>query len=92
MLTSSIHALTPDELDVAPGIGAFTMFFILGIALALLVWNMSKHLRKVDRHRIEAEVRAEFEAAKLDPEETAEDSQASELSNDDEATSGEKSP
>lgn len=62
MTTAEILALTPEQLEVSPGVGAFTVFFVLAIAMVLLVLNMSKHLRRVDRHRIEAEVRAEFEA------------------------------
>lgn len=70
MMTAGALALTPEQLEISPGVGAFTAFFVLAIAMVLLVLNMSKHLRKVDRHRIEAEVRAEFEAeqsAKADP-------------------------
>jgi len=61
MIAADVLALTPEQLEISPGVGAFTTFFVLAVAMALLVWNMSKHLRKVDRHRIEAEVRAEVE-------------------------------
>lgn len=62
MTHTVLLALTPEQLEISPGVGAFTVFFVLAIAVALLVMNMSKHLRRVDRHRIEAEVRAEIEA------------------------------
>ncbi len=60
-MMADVLALTPEQLEISPGVGAFTAFFVLAIAMVLLVLNMSKHLRRVDRHRIEAEVRAEFE-------------------------------
>ncbi len=62
MPAPDVLALTPEQLAVSPGAGAFAVFFVLAVAMVLLVMNMSKHLRKVDRHRIEEEVRAEFEA------------------------------
>lgn len=62
MPATNVLALTPEQLAVSPGAGAFAVFFVLAVAMVLLVMNMSKHLRKVDRHRIEEEVRAEFEA------------------------------
>jgi len=62
MPATNVLALTPEQLAVSPGAGAFAVFFVLAVAMVLLVMNMSRHLRKVDRHRIEEEVRAEFEA------------------------------
>lgn len=62
MTTPNILALTPEQLEVSPGAGAFTIFFVLAIAVVLLVFNMSKHLRTVDRYRIEEEMRAELKA------------------------------
>lgn len=62
MTSAATLALTPEQLEISPGVGAFTVFFVLAIAVVLLVMNMSKHLRRVDRHRIEAEVRKEVEA------------------------------
>lgn len=82
MMTTEILALTPEQLEVSPGVGAFTTFFVLAVAMALLVLNMSKHLRKVDRYRIEEEVRAEFEAeqaAKAEAAAQAETDEAAEL-------------
>lgn len=61
-MQAEILARTPEQLAISPGVGAFLTVFILGIAMILLVLNMSKHLRRVDRHRIEAEMRAEFKA------------------------------
>lgn len=59
-MPTEIFALTPEQLEISPGVGAFAVFFVLAIAIVLLVLNMSKHLRKVDRHRIEQEMRAEY--------------------------------
>lgn len=61
MIDAKVLALTPEQLEISPGAGAFGVFFVLAIAMVLLVMNMSKHLRKVDRYRVEAEVRKEFE-------------------------------
>lgn len=74
MMVTEILALTPEQLAVSPGAGAFAIFFVLAVALVLLALNMSKHLRKVDRHRIEEEVRAEMAAkeAALEENESAE--------------------
>lgn len=58
----TLDAMTPERLAISPGIEGFVVFFVLAIAIVLLVLNMSKHLRRVDRHRIEQEMRAEFEA------------------------------
>lgn len=78
MTTPDLLALTPEQLAVSPGAGAFFIFFILAIAIVLLVMNMSKHLRKVDRHRIEAEVRAELAAERAAAEEAAQEESAPE--------------
>lgn len=47
--------------DASPGLQGFLYgFFVLGIALALLMWSMTRHLRKL-RHLAEQE-RAERDA------------------------------
>lgn len=75
MITASTLALTPEQLEISPGAGAFGVFFVLAIAMVLLVMNMSKHLRNVDRYRIEAEVRKEFEEEQArEAEQAAQDS------------------
>lgn len=61
-MRAQILAMTPEQLAISPGIGAFVTVFVLAVALVFLAFSMSKHLRRVDRHRIEAEMRAEFEA------------------------------
>lgn len=59
------YATTPDpsptELDltspwvVSPGIEGFMMFAILGVVLALLVWSMTRHIRKANFRAAERE-------------------------------------
>lgn len=57
--------ITPDpsatELDltkpwvVSPGIEGFAMFAILGLALAFLIWSMTRHIRKANFRAAERE-------------------------------------
>lgn len=52
---------SPTELDltkpwvVSPGIEGFAMFAILGLAVALLIWSMTRHIRKANFRAAERE-------------------------------------
>lgn len=50
--------------DVGPGIESFLIAFILAVALLLLLWSMSRHLRRVQvRAKLNEEARRDGAAA-----------------------------
>jgi hypothetical protein len=40
----------PDDKDVKAGWGAFGIFIALAVAVAVLGWSLTKHLRKAERN------------------------------------------
>ncbi|WP_182354805.1 hypothetical protein [Flaviflexus huanghaiensis] len=57
--------------EASPGVEGFLLgFFLLGIALAFLMWSMNRHLRKikhsatVEKRRVEAEAKKSEQATK----------------------------
>src|SRR5690625_3710423 len=56
MPATNVLALTPEQLAVSPGAGAFAVFFVLAASMVLLVMDVLNHLRHVDRSRIELDV------------------------------------
>lgn len=52
--------------EVSPGMGGFLAFAVLGVALWLLVWSMSRHLRRVNLNEEQRDERESAEAASPD--------------------------
>lgn len=48
------------DLKISPGIGAFVVFFVLAVALVLLILSMNRHMRKVQLRRREDEAREQL--------------------------------
>lgn len=42
---SPTNSVNPD--DVAPGMGAFVIAFLLALVVIVLIWSMTRHLRRV---------------------------------------------
>jgi hypothetical protein len=57
----------PDDKDVKAGWGAFGIFIALAVAVAVLGWSLTKHLRKAERNA-EAGV---FDASERNPRRTS---------------------
>jgi hypothetical protein len=57
----------PDDKDVKAGWGAFGIFIALAVAVAVLGWSLTKHLRKAERNA-EAGV---FDASERKPRRTS---------------------
>lgn len=53
-----------DPNDVAPGMGAFVIAFLLALVVIVLIWSMTRHLRRV-------QVRGEAQAQEIENEEAA---------------------
>ena len=68
--------------DVSPGIGGFFAFFILAVALILLVISMLRHVRKANFRAAEREAElygpATSDAQGVDPDEPADGDEESE--------------
>lgn len=61
------NSVNPD--DVAPGMGAFVIAFLLALVVIVLIWSMTRHLRRV-------QVRGEAQAQEIENDEAAEASDA----------------
>ncbi len=68
MMTLLAENNTPDPSLVAPGMGAFTAFFLLAIVVVLLGWSMTRQVRRSEQRNAErARVAAEEAEAAEQP-------------------------
>lgn len=59
-LVGAAGATSESSVEIGPGIGAFIVFMILAVALVLLMFNMSRHMRRIQLRKTEDEARAQL--------------------------------
>ncbi|HEY5249708.1 MAG TPA: hypothetical protein VIJ15_14805 [Dermatophilaceae bacterium] len=63
--------MSPESVDVTAGLGGFLAFFLLALALYLLMWNMNARMRRM-AYREEQEAKQEQGGSLQDEPDSAE--------------------